>query len=237
MDLTSLYIAVIAVPVVGIGLYCYLRWVWFYRDPVRVPNPAPGEILSPVDGTVVYVRPIEQGMVWSEKLGKRIPLPEITKDENFPTGGWIIGIYMSPLDVHYVYSPVEGIVSNLTHFQADCNFPMVDLWEYVRLTYFRKAVDLLAKRHHLENERLTVKISWAHGCLWVVEIADKFVNKIRSYVRTGDPLKPGTKLSFISRGSQIDVLIPHENVDLRVSPGTRVYGALSVLGVLPPEEN
>lgn len=237
MGMMSVYIGVFVVAAAGAGLYCYLRWVWFYRDPVRVPSPAPGEILSPADGTVVYVRPIEDGGVWSEKLGQRISLPEIIKDDEVPLSGWMVGIYMSPLDVHYVYSPVKGIISGLAQSQAERNLPMVDLWEYVRLTCFRRAVDLLAKRHHLENERLTVKISWGYGHLWVVEIADKFVNKIQRYVKPGDLVEPGAKLSFISRGSQVDVLIPYENVDLRIRPGTRVYGALSTLAVLSVKES
>jgi len=223
--------------------YAYLRWVWFFRDPARVPPADPDAILAPADGKVVYVRPIEEGAVWSAKLGRTIPLPEITRSPHPPRSGWVVGIYMSPLDVHYVYAPAAGRVEEVRHHRAARNWPMVDMWEYIRLTWLRRAVDLLGKRHHLENERLTLRLRLEepnrqgeqgvhrapHGDLWVVEIADRFVNKIRCFVQPGQAVRAGQKLSFICRGSQVDVIIPDPQVRIAVRPGMQVYGALTVL--------
>jgi len=219
--------------VVG-AVYAYLRWVWFFRDPRREAPSVQGGILAPVDGTVVYVRPVTGGAVWAEKLGCRVCLPEITKvpagsDGSCLENGWIIGIYMSPLDVHYVYSPVAGRVDEVVHYQAARNLPMVDLWEYVRMAWLRRSVDLFAKRHHLENERCTVRLSAGGRSLWLVEIADRFVNKIRVFVEPGQTVAAGHKLSFICRGSQVDVIIPDPGARIAVKPGQRVYGSLSLL--------
>ncbi|MDI6894630.1 MAG: phosphatidylserine decarboxylase [Bacillota bacterium] len=223
--------------------YAYLRWVWFFRDPVRVPPADPAAVLAPADGKVIYVRPIEEGAVWSFKLGRPIPLPEITHSADPPRSGWVVGIYMSPLDVHYVYAPAFGRVDEVSHHTAARNWPMVDMWEYIRLTWLHRAVDLLGKRHHLENERLTLRL-WmegtnrpaeradargAEGDLWLVEIADRFVNKIRCFVQSGQVVRAGQKLSFISRGSQVDVIMPDPQVHVVVRPGMQVYGALSVI--------
>jgi len=232
------------------AVYGYLRWVWFFRDPARVPPIDPYAILAPADGKVVYVRPIEEGAVWSAKLGRAIPLPEITRSPHPPRSGWMVGIYMSPLDVHYVYAPAVGRLEEVCRHTAARNWPMVDMWEYVRLTWLRRAVDLLGKRHHLENERLTLRlrleepgpkpgrgvgVEAAEGdgssgpALWVVEIADRFVNKIRCFVEPGQTVRAGQKLSFISRGSQVDVIIPDPRTSVTVRPGMQVYGALSVI--------
>lgn len=221
----------------------YLRRVWFFRDPPRVPPDDPGAILAPADGKVVYVRPIWAGAVWSAKLGRTIPLPEITRSPDAPRAGWAVGIYMSPLDVHYVYAPVSGTVQEARRHPAVRNWPMVDLWEYVRLTWVRRAVELLGKRHHLENERLTLRLrpaepgraphagdaAEAGDDLWVVEIADLFVNKIRCFVQPGQAVRAGQKISFISRGSQVDLIIPDPRVTITVREGMQVYGALTVL--------
>jgi phosphatidylserine decarboxylase len=62
-----------------------------------------------------------------------------------------------------------------------------------------------------------------------VEIADKFVNKIDCFVKPGDVVRAGQKLSFISRGSQVDLVLPREGVTIEVKPGQRVIGGVSVI--------
>ncbi|MEW5935812.1 MAG: phosphatidylserine decarboxylase, partial [Bacillota bacterium] len=241
MVLNPLTIFIAAGAVVLAAVYAYLRWVWFYRDPVRTPPADPAAILAPVDGKVIYVRPVEEGAIWSSKLGRPIHLPEITHSPHPPRSGWVVGIYMSPLDVHYVYAPACGRVDEVSHHTAARNWPMVDLWEYIRLTWLRRAVDLLGKRHHLENERLTLRLRMEGTDqqgpggdprgqdLWLVEIADRFVNKIRCFVQPGQVVRAGQKLSFISRGSQVDVILPGPGVRVVVRAGMQVYGALSVI--------
>lgn len=220
MGLTALLLA---------AAYAYLRWIWFYRDPVRRPPREPGAVLAPADGQVVYVRPVVEGQIEAEKLGRRIALTEITRSAEAPRAGWSVGIYMSPLDVHYVYAPADGEVVALVHHRAARNWPMVDLWEYVRLTWLRRAVDLLGRRYHLENERLTVQLRTAHGPMWVVLIADRFVNKIRCFVQEGQRVRAGEKLAFIGRGSQVDLVLADPALRVEVPVGRQVYGALTVV--------
>lgn len=211
----------------------YLRRVWFYRDPVRTTPEAPGVVFSPADGKVIYIRPFRAGRVHAEKLGEAIPIEEIHKARGeWGDSGWVVGIYMSPLDVHFNYAPVSGRVEEVVHTPARANLPMVDLWEYVRLTYLRRAVDLFARRYHLNNERNTIFIRSGDLRLAVVEIADKFVNKISCYVRPGDTLRAGQKLSFIERGSQVDLIIFAPEVEFLVRVGDQVYGALTPLARL-----
>lgn len=210
------------------GAVAYLRYVWFFRDPVRIPPADEDLIVAPADGQVLYVRRFENGQVHSEKLGRPIPLTEITKDDQLGSlSGWLIGIYMSPLDVHYNYAPDGGRVERIVYTPARVNWPMVDLWEYIRLTYLRRLVDLFGKRYYLENERNTIVLRTPRALLAVVEIADKFVNKISCFVREGQDLRRGEKLSFIARGSQTDLLIFRDDVEILVRVGQQVYGGLT----------
>lgn len=213
----------------------FLQRVWFYRDPVRVTPQDPEAVVSPCDGQVVYIRRVEDGVIHSEKLGQAIRVNEITHAEwpegTAPGQGWLIGIYMSPLDVHFNYAPIAGKVSGIRHTGARANLPMVDLWEYVQLTWLRRAVDLFAKRYALENERQTVFIE-GRVKVAMVEIADKFVNKIRTYIEEGDALRPGQKVSFIERGSQVDLFLFSPDVDFVVGVGDQVYGAQTVIAKL-----
>ncbi len=217
-----------------VGAHLYLRHVWFYRDPRRTPPADPRLIVAPCDGKVIYVRPVEGGAVYAEKLGERIPLAELTKaDGGGGDEGWIVGIFMTPLDVHYNYAPISGRVTRVVHTPARVNLPMLDLWEYVRITYLRRAVDLFGRRYHLNNERNTVFIEGEAARVAMVEIADKFVNKITCYVRPGDRVEAGQKVSFIARGSQVDLVIFRRDAEILVRVGQQVYGGQTPVARLP----
>lgn len=213
----------------------FLQRVWFYRDPIRITPQDPDLVVSPCDGQVVYLRRVEDGVIHAEKLGEPIFVREITHAD-WPQGaapgrGWLIGIYMSPLDVHFNYAPIPGKVTGIVHSGARVNLPMVDLWEYVQLTWLRRAVDLFGKRYALENERQTVFIE-GRVKLAMVEIADKFVNKIRTYIASGDTLRAGQKVSFIERGSQVDLFLFSEELEFLVGVGDQVYGAQTAIARL-----
>jgi phosphatidylserine decarboxylase len=221
----------IALLFISISVSFYLRNVYFYRDPIRKTPSDSRYLYSPCDGLVVYLKKIENGEVISEKLGESIRIEEITDLKNSGElsfkNGWLLGIYMSPLDVHFNYAPANGTVKKIVRREARTNLPMVDLWEYVRMTYLRKAVNNFSKRFHLENERNTILIESQGAEIVLVEIADKFVNKIDCFVKEGDRVKAGEKISFIRRGSQVDVFVSDEYFEPVVSYGEKVVGAIT----------
>lgn len=221
---------VAAIVLVLTFLYLMNRFVWFYRDPKRVPDATGNVLISPADGQVVYIKPFTDGGVYSEKLGHRINLPEIA---DFPEvakrNGWIIGMYMSPFDVHYNYVPAPGVVKSVRYTKADANLPMVDLNEYIRIAFLRRPFDNFAAKFHLENERNTVLVEGDEFSYAVVEIADKYVNKIDCFVKEGEAVKTGDKVGFIKRGSQVDLIVFSEDVSWDVQFGQQVYGGKTVL--------
>jgi phosphatidylserine decarboxylase len=215
-----------------LALYLMNRYVWFYRDPVRAPDETGRVILSAADGQVVYIKKFNDGHVVSEKLGREIELNELTelkvpKDAD----GWIIGVYMSPFDVHYNFAPTDGTIKGIVYTKPKTNLPMVDLMEYIRFTYLRRAVDNFSEKFHLVNERNSLYMEGPGFDYAVIEIADKFVSKISCFVVEGEQVEAGRKIGFIDRGSQVDLIIFKTNIYIKVKPGQQVYGAKTVIAV------
>jgi phosphatidylserine decarboxylase len=234
--MTFLYVALGAAAFVVFAVW-FVKHVWFYRDPPRGAPLDARLVRSPCDGQVMYVRPVEKGEIFSDKLGQKIALREITHADweaaGAPEEGWIIGIYMSPLDVHFNYAPASCRIERIFRTDAKLNLPMVDTWEYLNMTWLRRVVDLMGRRFHLENERQTLFLSMPGLRLAMVEIADKFVNKIHTFVDEGEDLRQGQKVAFISRGSQVDVVLFRRDLELLVKPGDQTYGAETPLARVP----
>jgi phosphatidylserine decarboxylase len=240
-----MFITLAVLGCVGLAVFAfvwYTRKVWFFRDPDHSQTSQSNtDLRSPVYGKIAYIRRIEGGHVQSEKKGETIAVTDITKDD-WPPGtppgeGWLIGIAMTALDVHYQYSPLPARVGSIHHFQHGRNLPMFDLWEYVKITWLRRAVQLISKKYILENERQTMWLQNESVTLALVLIADKFVDKITTFVREGETVRAGGKLSFIGRGSQVDVVVcGHPGLRVVVKEGDAAHGPLTVLAQLDETE-
>lgn len=216
----------------GYGLLWWFRRVFFFRDPQRAIPPGNNMVLSPADGRVMYVYPVNAGEVTSNKQGERIRITELAKTDIGEAKGWLVGIYMTPFDVHFNRAPVDGPITTVHYHRTGANLPMVDLWEYVRFTLLRKAVDLFTARFHLENERMTMRIDNEKVACVLILIADRFVNKITRFFEEGQVIGRGQKVAFIERGSQTDLFIAREHIALRVRPGDQVYAGKTVIATL-----
>lgn len=214
----------------GWGWFWWFRNVFFFRDPARRIPAGEDLILSPADGRVMYLCPVKAGDVVCDKQGRKIPVRELAKTDVGGAPGWLLGIYMTPFDVHFNRAPIAGEIRSLHYHRTGANLPMVDLWEYVNFTMFRRAVNLFAAPFHLENERLTMRIKDGDRVCFLILIADQFVNKITRFFTDEQAVRAGDKISFIERGSQTDLFIPHEDVTFEVRPGDQVYAGKTVIG-------
>jgi phosphatidylserine decarboxylase len=224
------------IPIVVAG-YVWLWWfrnVYFFRDPQRSIPQGDDLILSPADGRVMYLYEVTAGEVTCDKQGHRIPIRELAKTDIKDARGWLMGIYMTPFDVHYNRAPVDGPIRTLHYHRTGANLPMVDLWEYVNFTVFRRAVNLFTSPFHLQNERLTMRIANSRVVCVLILIADRFVNKITRFFEDGQNVRKGDKISFIARGSQTDLFIAGEGVVFRVRPGQQVYAGKTVIASFAP---
>ena len=77
-----------AVPLLVLGLF----FLWFFRDPARVPPGGAESVVSPADGRILHVdTDVEDGRF-------------------FEGSGTRICIFMSPVDVHVNRNPIDGEV-------------------------------------------------------------------------------------------------------------------------------
>ena len=75
-------------------------------------------VLSPADGFVVYVVRVRPASRFSpSSRGGPILLDDLMflDDPELPRDGWLIGVYMSPFDVHYNRAPIRGHVRKIAH--------------------------------------------------------------------------------------------------------------------------
>jgi phosphatidylserine decarboxylase len=221
----------VLIPALALGGYAFWRYVWFFRNPPRRTPDAEG-VVSPADGTVVYVKRVEPGAdVVTIKQGLAAKLADIVH-EDAAVPKLVIGVFMSPFDVHYNRAPVTGEVEFVRHHPGrGANLQMGPMhWRILlrRPPYYEGA------EHIVRNERTVTKINGAlrgeQLACYVVQIAAKTVAGIDSYVRPGEPVKRGEIFGMIRIGSQVDTVLPwREGMTVRVRPGERVRAGETVL--------
>lgn len=185
----------------------------FFYTPHRKISSAPNEIVSPADGNVIYIKKIEQDCVpISIKNGSLSTLEELTKSNLLKSPCWLIGINLTPFDVHKNCAPVDGKII-LNKHTAGSFFSL-------------KLIDALK-----ENERNTLIIENDVLQVGVVQIASKLVRRIDSYIKEGDNIKKGEWFGMIRFGSQVDIILP-ACIGLKIETGKQVYAGKTVIGVI-----
>ncbi len=211
--------------------FLYWRYIWFFRNPPRT-TPYREAIISPADGTVVYVKtvePYEKIIVIKEGISASIN--DIVY-EDLKSRRALIGIFMSPFDVHYNRAPISGDVKSIVHHPAQKeNVNMGSM-------YLRTILNLIPhyknSLHIIKNERTVTKIDGYYKGMpltcYVIQIAGGSVNGIDSYVKEGQSIQKGSIFGMIRIGSQVDIVVPYiESMKIRVSPGNKVRAGETVL--------
>jgi phosphatidylserine decarboxylase len=231
MDAAQLSLFTLLLGALTAGGFFYWRYVWFFRNPTRTP-PADDGILSPADGTVVYVKqvqPFEEVVVIKQGIAARVT--DILREE-IAEPKWVIGIFMSPFDVHYNRIPLAGQVDFIRHHPpAGSNLPMAPMhWRTLANRFPHYANSL----HIIQNERLVTRINSFYKNIplsyYVVQIAGKHVNGIDSYVKEGKSVQRGDIFGMIRIGSQVDLILPwRARLNARVKAGDKVSAGETIV--------
>lgn len=211
--LTGQWIPAGALLICSVGFLTFVfTMIRFWRVPRRRITAATGQIVSPADGRVIYIRKITRGEIPISVKG-RIPsrLEELTKTEILNDGGWHIGINMTPFDVHKNCAPISGEIILNRHFSG-------------------KFLSLKDEASRVENERNTYVLANDTVKVGIVQIASRLVRRIDSYVKEGDKVRQGDWLGMIRFGSQVDVIIP-ENYRVLIDAGRQIYAAETIIAV------
>lgn len=201
-------VTIVAVLIASVGAILF----FFFRDPERSPPGRDDAIVSPADGTVVYIKEVQDGRFpFAVKNNHNIPLHEFAQVDLIPHRGFQIGIAMNYLNVHVNRSPIAGTVKMVQAVPGK----------------FGSLKDIRAL---LENERALLVFENDNLRVGIVQIASRLVRRIVSYVEPGQVLSQGDRVGMIKFGSQVDVLLEHrDDLHVCVSVGDEVTAGETVL--------
>jgi len=181
-----------ALALVALAMVSLLGLVlWFFRSPTRSLAGDEGMVLSPCDGKVVVVEDVIETEYFKDKRRQ-------------------VSIFMSPLNVHVNYHPINGTTTYRQYHKG----------KYLVAWHPKSSTD---------NERSTVVVKHAvHGEVLIRQIAGALARRICTYPNPGDTVVQGSELGFIKFGSRVDLFLPlSSRVEVKV--GQVVTGATSII--------
>lgn len=169
--------------------FFFVVFLQFFRLPNRQFEKGNDLVIAPCDGKVVVIEKVYE----TEYLNQEVMQ---------------ISIFMSPINVHANWYPINGIV------------------EYVK---YHPGKYLVAwhPKSSTENERSTVVVKHKDGKqILVRQIAGILARKICCYAKEGMVAQQGKELGFIKFGSRVDVFLPLET-EILVKLGDKTTGGIS----------
>ncbi len=168
--------------------------VLFFRVPKRILFGEENKIYAPADGKVVVIE-------------------QVFEKEYFKDYRTQVSIFMSPLNVHVNWVPVNGVVQYLQYHPGNY---------YV--AWKPKASE--------ENERFTTVFRTKDNVeILMRQIAGKLARRIVSYAKTEKEYLLGEQIGIIKFGSRVDVFLP-PNAKLLVKINEKVKGNKTVIAEL-----
>jgi phosphatidylserine decarboxylase len=143
----------------------------------------------------------------------RVMVAGSTTGQQAPPGKWQqVSIFLSPMDVHVNRMPIGGRVTKVQYHPGRF-LP----------AYKAEAGDM--------NEYTEVWVDHEGQTIVFRQIVGILARRIVCRVREGDVVKAGDRFGVMKFGSRMDVFLP-STASLRVTPGDKVQGAVSVLAEL-----
>ena len=159
----------------------------------------------------------EKNVVVASADGKVVALEETFEDEYLHAPAIQLSVFMSIIDVHANWFPVNGEVIYTKHHPG------------------RFMASYLTKSS-TENERSTVVIRTPEGQLVLMrQIAGAMARRIVTYARPGDEASIQDHMGFIKFGSRVDIYLPLGTETL-VNIGDRTTGGVTEVARLKPHK-
>ncbi len=150
----------------------YLLLVNFFRCPIRVfEGDTEKTVVASVDGKVVVVEEVEENEYFHDKR-------------------LMISIFMSVVNVHANWYPVDGVVKKVAHQ----NGKFMKAW---------------LPKASTDNERSMVVITTPEGHeVMARQIAGALARRIVTYAKEGEECIVDQHMGFIKFGSRVDIYLP-----------------------------
>ena len=181
-----------------VSIVVYLLMVNFFRCPIRLFGQDTEKIVvAPADGKIVVIE-------------------EVDEHEYFHDRRIMVSIFMSILNVHANWYPVDGVVKKVTHD----NGKFMKAW---------------LPKASTENERSMIVIETPEGVeVMARQIAGAMARRIVTYAEPGEECYIDEHLGFIKFGSRVDVYLPL-GTEICVSMGQLTTGNQTVIAKLKKE--
>ena len=174
----------------------WLLMLNFYRCPIRYyDGNTEKTVVAPADGRIVVIEEIEESTYFNDKR-------------------LMVSIFMSPLNVHANWFPVDGKVKFVRHFNGNYH-----------KAWLPKASE--------ENEHADTMIETPDGQeVLVRQIAGAMARRIVTYAKDQEDCYIDEHLGFIKLGSRVDVFLPVGS-KINVKMGQPTTGDQTVIAQLP----
>lgn len=154
-------------------------------------------------------------MVVSSVDGKVVALEKVYEDEWLHAEAIMLSVFMSPLNVHANWYPVDGTVEYVAHHSG-------------------RFLSAYLPKASTENERSTIGILCTNGQRIVVrQIAGAMARRIVTYAQPGDKASIDEHLGFIKFGSRVDLYLPLD-ADILVTLKQITRGGVTSVARLRP---
>ena len=185
---------IIQVPVLLVSLIFFYLILHFFRNPIRKVEVNNKHIIAPSDGKLVV-------------------LEEVFENEFLKEDCTQLSIFMSPLNVHKQWYPINGEVIYSQNHEG-------------------KYLVAWHPKSSTENERSTIVIQTEENQrILFRQIAGAVARRICNYSSKGDKVNQNMEAGFIKFGSRIDVLIP-KGSKIKVSLDDIIIGGETILAEL-----
>lgn len=197
-----IWVRPLALPIVSTTIWgvLYLLLVNFFRSPRRFFN-----------GN-------EENVVVASADGKVVALEETYEDEYLHGPAIQLSVFMSILNVHANWFPVNGEVVYAKHHSG-------------------RFMAAYLPKSSTENERSTVVIRTPDGQLVLVrQIAGAMARRIVTYAQPGDEASIQDHMGFIKFGSRVDIYLPL-GTETFVNIGDKTIGGITEVARLAKKQN
>ncbi len=159
--------------------------------------------------------PAGAGLVLSPADGQVLKIEPFDRQPEIAGPGQKISIFLSLLDVHFTRSPLAAEIVKVD-YQPGKFFP----------AYREEASS--------QNESNTLLLKTEVGQLILKQTVGVAARRIKCYVKPRDRVEAGQKIGLMYFGSRVDLYLP-ASIELKVSPGQKVKGGLTIIGEIKNE--
>lgn len=156
-----------------------------------------------------------ENVVVASADGKVVALEEVYEPEYLKCDCIQLSVFMSPMNVHANWFPVDGEVVYYKHHPG-------------------RFMAAYLPKSSVENERSTVVIRTKEGQLVLMrQVAGAMARRIVTYARPGDEASIEDHMGFIKFGSRVDLYLP-TSTSILVKFGDKTIGGITEVGRLNP---